>query len=162
MRYTKQIVRTKTSQKLLLLYITVQDSTKTRVGNETNLHAPVKISHADIYHNKKQKKYTIKRITYCLIATIVICEFTFHCIWLSVNYYPESSTSQIALYKSFDVLLELHQFHLSNKAFVPYNIESRFETQCYNNHVVVNLFGYWMNRWINLWVGKLRPSDPRC
>lgn len=52
--------------------ITVQNSTTTKFRNETNYHAPVTINHTNIYHNKKEWKYQIKKIIYISIAATVI------------------------------------------------------------------------------------------
>lgn len=65
-------ISSENAAKTTAIKVTVQESTITRVGNETNFHAPLTISHADIYHNKKQKKFPIKRIISFLIAAIVI------------------------------------------------------------------------------------------
>lgn len=55
--------------------ITVQNSSNTRFGNETNFNAPVTISHAEvnqIYQSKTKGKYPIRKIICFLIAAIVI------------------------------------------------------------------------------------------
>lgn len=58
-----------------LTNITVQNSTNTRFGNETNYHAPVTINHSEIknvFNNKNKEKYPIKKYIYISIAAIAI------------------------------------------------------------------------------------------
>lgn len=54
--------------------ITVQNSSNTRFGNETNFNAPVTINRAEvnqIYQSKTEGEYPIRKIIYFLIAAIV-------------------------------------------------------------------------------------------
>lgn len=58
-----------------LTNITLQNSTNTRFGNETNYHAPVTINHSEIknvYNNKNKEKNPIKKYIYISIGAVVI------------------------------------------------------------------------------------------